>query len=354
MGNAEARAMTQSSPLIKDELRRAHQNFLTFKKEYSLDRCGFSLLFDSSVVPFAMIDQLFDSYDIDKSGSIDFSELALGLIASSNLEIEEKLDIMFDAMDANGDEELTRDEVRDAIGRFLKSSIGRLRGSSAPGAAFGGDEEVAGSVKYYDRRCSGCKQVPVNLSFECLDCRIGYALGVPITVHLCKDCVSGWEGYGVNSHDMKHTLGHKMVKSVSAPNPHQVTHCGVECTACGQMPIVGTRYRCNDCLDWVNLCPGCFESGEEPRGHTLQHSVEILSKAPSLEDEVMHFVDDLFQLAAHSPSVSVSVSRKTFVDWGIGSEVAMALLKGLEVQHVKLALHEEACTVEETTSHALF
>ncbi len=353
MGNAEARAMTQSSPLIQDELRRAHQNFLTFKKQYALDRSGFSLLFDSTVVPYQMIDQLFESYDISKTGSIAFEELALGVIASSNLDIGEKLDIMFDSIDLKGTNELTKEQVRTAIGRFLKSAVGRLRGSSAEGAPFGGDEEVAGSTKYYDRRCSGCKQVPLNLSYECLDCRQGYALGVPITVHLCKECVAQWEGYGVNSHDMKHTLGHRICKSVFAPNPHQVTHCGVECTGCGLLPIVGTRYRCKDCLDWVNLCTACFESGEVPRGHLLQHNLEKLSKAPSLEEEVMHFVDGLFQLAPNSGGCGVDgrVSRKIFIEWGLGSEVAMALLRGLEVQHVQLSMNEESCVVEETTSN---
>jgi Ca2+-binding EF-hand superfamily protein len=340
--------MTQSSPLIKDELLRAHHNFLTFKKDYSLDRCAFSLLFDSSIVPFAMIDQLFDSYDVDKSGSIDFEELALGLVASSTaLETDEKLNIMFDSMDANGDEELTRDEVRDALGRFLTSAIARMRGSSSSSDL--GAEDRGGKVKFLDRRCSGCKQVPVNLSYECVECRKGYALGVPITVHLCKDCVGSWEGYGANSHDMRHTLAHQMVKSVSAPNPHQVTHCGVECTGCGEMPIVGTRYRCKDCVDFVSLCPQCFEAGEEPRGHSLSHAIEVLTKAPSVEEEVMHFVDALFQLAAHDGRVT----RKKFVEWGSNSEVAMALLKGLEVQHVKLAQHEESCSVEESTSHSL-
>ena len=344
MGNAEARALTQSSPLIKDELVRAHQNFLTFKKDYALDRCAFSLLFDSSVVPFEMIDQLFDSYDIDQSGSIDFTELALGLVASSTaLDISDKLNIMFDSMDENGDEELSLDEVQLALGRFLTSAISRMRGSA----------KEDGRVKFYDRRCAGCKQVPVNLSYECIDCRKGFALGVPITVHLCKDCVASWEGYGGNSHDMRHTLQHQVVKSVSASNPHQITHSGVECTSCGQIPIVGTRYRCRDCVDFVNLCTECFEAGEEPRGHSLAHAIEPLTKAPTLEDEVRRFVTDLFQLASHDPSPDGRVTRKAFLEWGAASEVAMALLKGLEVQHVKLSAFEESCYLEESTSHSL-
>lgn len=341
MGNAESRALTQTSPLMKDELLKAHRNFLTFKKDYSLDRCAFSLLFDATIIPFTMIDQLFDSYDIDKSGAIDFTELALGLVASSSLQIDEKLNIIFDSMDANGDEELSMDEVFNALSRFLRSAVVRMRGTP--------NED--GKVRFYDRRCSGCKEAPVNLSYECIECRRGTALGVPITVHLCKDCVSSWEGYGGNAHDFKHTLKHKMVKSVSAPNPHQVTHVGVECSCCGTMPIIGRRIRCKDCMDFVSLCDECFTAGEEPRGHLMSHNIEVMEKGSSLESEVERFIHDIF--AANDTHGDGRIARAQFIAWGNTSEAALALLKGLEVQHIKLGQFEQRCECKEFTTHSI-
>jgi Zinc finger, ZZ type len=49
---------------------------------------------------------------------------------------------------------------------------------------------------------------------------------------------------------------------------HRLLHEGfahhhVGCDACGMFPIVGRRYKCNDCPDYLgyDLCGGCFDQG---------------------------------------------------------------------------------------------
>lgn len=339
MGNAEAKALTQDSPVLSAAIHHAHQQFLTYGRDYALDRSSFGLLFDTSRISFQLIDQLFEACDVDCSGGIDFAELAVGLVAGcSGLTLTEKLDILFDAIDVNGDGELTQEEVQATLAKFLIGVVRRIRGL----------EKSDGRIQYADRRCNGCREIPVNLVYECLQCNRGTALGIPITVHLCKNCVHSWEGYGLGSHDMLHTKDHAMKKSFGAHNPHIATHPGVSCSVCDMLPIVGKRYRCKQCLDFVNLCEACYLDGEEPQAHKLSHDMEVLEKASTLQDEVQRLIADLFNSSdANSDGL---ITRPEFHYWGTHSEVASALLQGFDVRYVKFCSDLELCLVKESTA----
>ena len=337
MGNAEVRALTQASSLVREELLKAHRMYLDYERQYSLDRSSFGLLFDASVVPFAVVDHLFDAVDAGHTGFVDFAELAVVLVSSTkDLELREKLDILFDAIDANGDGELTLEEVHHALTKFLASTVARIRGQA---------DRTAGRATFSDRRCSSCNEVPVNVVYECIDCRRGYALGVPITTHLCKNCLE-FEGYGCNSHDMFHKKTHRLVRSHQAPNPHVATHTGVTCSACDECPIVGVRYRCLQCTDFVNLCESCYAAGEEPRSHLTIHRVEAMERAPSLEDDVGRFIRELF--LATDADGDGRVSREEFQAWGARSETASALLRGFDICYVRSSPYLECCSLNET------
>lgn len=353
MGNAEARALTQSSPLVADEVYAAHRQYLDYNRDFHLDRHAFGLLFHTDHISFQLIDQLFESLTgagndptLHLSGSggapkttVPFADLAVGLVSgAAAIPLERKLNILFDAIDANGDGELVPEEVRSAFSSFLVGSVQRLRGVDAGN----------GRVRYTDRRCAGCREAPINLVYECLDCQQGFALGVPITVHLCKQCAPTWEGYGCNAHDMLHSAkSHTLVKGRAAPNPHVVTHEGVQCNVCEMLPIVGNRYRCLDCNDMTNLCEDCYASGEQPGSHRTGHTVDRLTKAVSLEAEVQHFTNRI--LSSLDTNADGQITREEFLDWGLHNELASCLLRGFHIHDVRILPFVEGCERQITT-----
>lgn len=339
MGNAEIKAITADSPVLPEEIHRAHQQYLEYERDFFLDKSAFSLLFDTERVSFQLVDQLFEALDQRREGKLRFAELVIGLVAGcSRMNLTEKLDLLFDAIDIDGDGELTMDEIQKTLAQFLVVVVSRLRGV----------ETSPGKVLYVDRKCSGCGEIPVNLVYECVDCNRGMALGVPITVHLCKQCLAYWEGYGLGSHDMLHVKTHKMVKSAQAPNPHVVTHPGVACSVCDMLPIVGTRYRCKVCSDFVNMCEQCYRDGEEPCAHQREHDVEVLSRPPTLEDEVQHLIQLLF--GSTDSDDDGLITRSEFHHWGQQCEVAASLLRGFQLHYVKFCSNLEECTMQVTVT----
>lgn len=120
-----------------------------------------------------------------------------------------------------------------------------------------------------------------------------HALGIPITTLLCNRCVGQYEGYGSGLHQHKHLKTHSARKSNWAPNPLRVTHIGTECSACGMTPITGTRHRCLDCLDRIDLCEACHRDAEEPLCHSVRHRIWKITVPLTVDEEVNSFVEEI-------------------------------------------------------------
>ncbi|KAL8092869.1 hypothetical protein AgCh_034932 [Apium graveolens] len=64
-------------------------------------------------------------------------------------------------------------------------------------------------------------------------------------------------------------------------------HFGVGCDFCGMYPILGTRYRCKDCVEVIgfDLCADCYTTRSELPGkfnqqHTPEHRFDIIGSDP--------------------------------------------------------------------------
>lgn len=46
---------------------------------------------------------------------------------------------------------------------------------------------------------------------------------------------------------------------MSSDPPEEIVHSGYGCDMCGDAPIVGVKYKCQDCQDF-DMCEECHES----------------------------------------------------------------------------------------------
>lgn len=65
--------------------------------------------------PTDFADRVFDAFDTDKSGSVDFIEFAAGLTMMESEMVEQKISIAFNMYDADGSKTLSKQEVVDMI-----------------------------------------------------------------------------------------------------------------------------------------------------------------------------------------------------------------------------------------------
>ncbi|KAL9185575.1 hypothetical protein ACHAXT_003352 [Thalassiosira profunda] len=74
-------------------------------------------------------------------------------------------------------------------------------------------------------------------------------------------------------------------------------HFGVGCDGCGEFPIIGRRFKCNDCSEeiGVDLCGSCFDSGVHEReagvgrfnqDHRPGHSMEEMEQPHTILHEL--------------------------------------------------------------------
>ncbi|XP_057534826.1 E3 ubiquitin-protein ligase PRT1 [Amaranthus tricolor] len=81
-------------------------------------------------------------------------------------------------------------------------------------------------------------------------------------------------------------------------------HVGVGCDCCGMYPIVGDRYRCQDCVEHIgfDLCGDCYNSRSKRPGrfnqqHTSDHRFQHIKQSNTVQNIMLrlvggHLVDD--------------------------------------------------------------
>jgi len=57
----------------------------------------------------------------------------------------------------------------------------------------------------------------------------------------------------------------------------EVVHYGFACDGCNQYPLVGVRYRCEQCADF-DFCAKCHQKGEHDKTHTFKTIAESEKK----------------------------------------------------------------------------
>ena len=391
MGNAEAKALTATTNSISPSaVQYQHGELLSSRnRELMIDRAAFGLLFHVDAaggIPYKLIDQLYDAAaaavsppnDAQDEGkpseeAIPFTSLILALIlAAPTIELENKLRMVFQAADptAGAEELVLIDELRKRLIHLVIQCAVRLRGRQIRD----------GITVYDDRRCTACGELPKNAAFECRDCYTGHTiLGLPVTVHLCGNCVGSWDGNGL-TYEMRHVAKEHYCEQVRrAPNPHIATHIGVMCSGCGVTPIAGPRYQCRDCVDMIELCGECYATSESPFGHSSVHRFNVINQPHNLETEAANLVDALLKdcgldrhhkhaenaLVIHNAVVSGRmdgatvqamsspqdlryVSESEFVGLAMNSERMTALLSGFDIRHLSLPKFPESIEVSET------
>ncbi|CAJ2670272.1 unnamed protein product [Trifolium pratense] len=77
--------------------------------------------------------------------------------------------------------------------------------------------------------------------------------------------------------------GNKGEHSEWSSDPDSKVHVGVGCDFCGMFPIIGDRYRCNDCKEKMgfDLCANCYDTRSKLPGrfnqqHTSDHSFKLV------------------------------------------------------------------------------
>jgi hypothetical protein len=125
-------------------------------------------------------------------------------------------------------------------------------------------------------RCDSCGTMPIlGVRHKCTVCE---------DYDLCGNC------FAKKDHDPSHIFlcirrpGHLNPAHVPCLYPEGWrstsvfrgnTHVGIRCSHCGLFPVVGVRYRCENCPDY-NLCEKCGKEGDQ--WHDRQHCFLIIDR----------------------------------------------------------------------------
>ena len=105
---------------------------------------------------------------------------------------------------------------------------------------------------------------------------------------------------------------------------------------------MGTRWRCLDCTDQVNLCDACYRDGEVPLGHTVRHNLWNISTPLTIDEEASSLVEDLTRsiyplLGVPTPGVCHTVTRRLKDHLGTNAELVGDIVCGQQQQSVLVA-----------------
>jgi Ca2+-binding EF-hand superfamily protein len=138
----EEEAFISDHGFTKRELKRLKKDFLdraADKTNPELHKAEFKELFEEKVGRQGSqilgekldLDEIFDSMDTDRSGSVSFKELLLWLAVYLKGSEEDKLKHMFKAFDADGNNVLDRSEITAVLEVLKLSNQGKLSDSRA-------------------------------------------------------------------------------------------------------------------------------------------------------------------------------------------------------------------------------
>jgi mRNA (2'-O-methyladenosine-N6-)-methyltransferase len=113
--------------------------------------------------------------------------------------------------------------------------------------------EIAGGLAVHRHRCLGCNTFPiVGCRFKCVEC-----LG---NMSLCQKC------FFAKKTPRNHTEAHQM-HLITEP---VLARSQVRCDICRVKPIVGARYKCQQCLNF-EICGSCHDSQRPPPPNYASH-----------------------------------------------------------------------------------
>ncbi len=61
-------------------------------------------------------------------------------------------------------------------------------------------------------------------------------------------------------------------------NKNETIHSNIECDGCEMYPLIGVRYKCNECVDF-DLCSACHQQKKEIGSHIKSHKMETILKS---------------------------------------------------------------------------
>jgi len=122
----------------------------------------------------------------------------------------------------------------------------------------------------------------IHLNSKCSYCGQSPIVGVR---YQCNECIdydlcSTCEQNYVENKDDSHCSDHSILKIKVA----KVVHEGVKCDSCGVSPIEGVRYQCQVC-DNYDLCEKCESNDQHPQTHILLKAKKPLPLKQSKEQK---------------------------------------------------------------------
>ncbi len=64
-------------------------------------------------------------------------------------------------------------------------------------------------------------------------------------------------------------------------NKSETVHSNIECDGCGMYPLIGVRYKCNECDDF-DFCSDCHQQKKEKGSHIRSHKMETILNSDSM------------------------------------------------------------------------
>ena len=132
--------------------------------------------------------------------------------------------------------------------------------------------------------CDGCQMHPiVGKRYKCESCK---------DFDFCENCYEKDQ----KSHGHKFKLIEKSIfKAINRCQKPKMKekkeiHFGFICDGCQMHPIVGKRYKCENCKDF-DFCEKCYEKNKESHGHKFNQVESPLKKIEKKEkQEIHHFI----------------------------------------------------------------
>jgi next-to-BRCA1 protein 1 len=119
----------------------------------------------------------------------------------------------------------------------------------------------------------------------------------------CSDChqQKKEKGSHIRSHKMETILNSDSMLN-DDKNKNETVHSNTRCDGCGMDPLIGVRYKCNECYNF-DFCSACHQQKKEKGSHIRSHKMAaILEPDDSLalsnlnEDNKEKLLNEMFSL----------------------------------------------------------